>query len=294
MTFQDYINHSWKIHAHETQQVFQSLDSATERLTSNEDIAVLARLITHICGDHLLQHWEKGVSLLTNLKSSPHFKANTDTETAVNRSIAILKQSAGQMVDLTPFSISDQTRILAQTSGILIEHKKIQSGITCFEQALKMSEQLDPANKSEPAFRAFGITANNITCTLEEKIDRNQSETQFMLTAALANLKYWGLAGQASDVNEAQYRLSNSYLQAGLAELGLKWAQTCWSHGQENSLGAFYEFYAVEMLALSQSQLKNPIETQKNKLRLREVFEKLTTEEKEKTEKTLKKIEALT
>ena len=265
MTFQEYINHSWKIHAKETETVLQSLDTAAERITSNDEIAILARLITHICGDHYLQHWEKGISLLTNLKSHVQFKPGTDADAALNRSTAILKKSAGQFVDISGFSISDQTRILAQTAGTMVEHKNFQNGQSCFEDAIKLSEQLDPSNKSEPAFRAIGITTNNVTCTLEEKMDRSEPEKQFMIMTSLANLKYWGIAGQTSDVNEALYRLSNTYLQAGIFETALDWAQKCWDHGQENKLGSFWDFYAMEMLALSQSKLQNTAEVQKNK-----------------------------
>ena len=293
MTFQEFIDHSWKIHAKETETVFQTLHTASERVTTNDDIVLLARLITHICGDHYLQNWKKGVELLSNLKTHSQFKAKTDSEIAVNRSIAILKKSAGQSVDLSDFSISDQTRVYAQTAGIMIEHKNFENGEACFDQAIKLSEQLNPANKTEPAFRAIGITTNNVTCTLEEKTDRAAPQTQFMIKTSLANLKFWGLAGQASDVNEGQYRLSNSYLQAGQFALSLEWAQNCVAHAQENALGLFYDFYATEMLVMSQAKLGNSAEVQKNKLRLREIFEKLTTEEKAKTEKTLQKIEAI-
>lgn len=67
----------------------------------------------------------------------------------------------------------------------------------------------------------------------------------------------------------------------------------CWDHGQENKLGAYWDFYALEILAVLQSKMQNTTEVQKNKLRLREIFEKLTANEKARVKKTLQKIEAL-
>lgn len=294
MTFQEYISHSWKIHAKETEVVYHSLAGAFEKMTTNEDIVPMARLITHICGDHLLQHWQNGVALLNQLKTHPLFKSGTESEASLNRSIAILKLSAGQAADTAEFSISDQTRIFAQTAGILVEHKKFEQGQIYFRKSVQLANSLDGANKSEPAFRAIGITTNNVTCTLEEKTDRTKSETEFMIETGLANLKYWGLAGGYDDVNMAEYRLANTYIQAGQHETALEFAKKCYFGILEHKLSAYFEFYGLEIMILCHSKLENSSEVKKYQQLMELVYQKLSNDEKQSTEKTFNKTMALT
>lgn len=295
MTFQEYINHSWKIHAQETETVYNSLSSAPEKMITNEDIIPLARLITHICGDHFLEHWQKGVELLAQLKNHPVFKAGTESETAINRSIAILRLSSGQTADIKGFSISDQTRIYAQASGIMVEHKNFEQGQNFLNIALQLASQLDESNKSEPAFRAIGITTNNVTCTLEEKTDRTEAQKNFMIQTSLANLKYWSLAGGPyDDVNMAEYRLANTYIQAGQLEKAFEYAQKCYFGILEHKLTPYFEFYGLEMMVFCHSLLKNSSEVKKYQQLLGLVYSKLSESEKKSTEKTYTKTMALT
>lgn len=289
MNFQDFISHSWKIHADQTETVYASLPSASEKISSPDEIAVLARLMTHICGDHYLQHAEKGIDLLTRLKSNPHYTPNTDAEVAVNRSIAILKISAGQTAVIDGFSVSDQVRIYAQAAGILVEHKNFEHGQKLFDQSIALAETLDEFKKDDPAFRAIGITTNNATCTLEEKTDRTDTETRFMVQTSLANLKYWGLAGTYDDVNQGEYRLANTYIQAGQLDLALASAKKCYFGSLEHKLAPFYEFYGLEMMTICNSLLKNAVEVKKYQLLLDLAYAKLTDVEKKSTEKTYHK-----
>lgn len=293
MTFQDYLSHSWKIHAKETETVYHSLATASEKLMSNEDIIPLARLITHICGDHYLEHWKTGVDLLNQLKTHQFYKAGTESETSVNRSIAILKLSAGQVTEFTSFSTSDQSRIFAQVAGILVEHKNIELGQSYFQKSIQLATKLDQTNKSEPAFRAIAMTTNNVTCTLEEKENRTESEKNFMIETAVANLNFWGLASDYHDVNMAEYRLSNTYLQAGLYILALDFAKKCYFGVLENKLSAYFEFYGLEMMILCNSKLENANEVKKYQQLIHIVYDKLSDDEKKSTEKTWRKIMAL-
>lgn len=294
MTFQDYITESWKIHGKETETVYNSLSTASEKMTTNEDIVPLARLITHICGDHFLHLWQNGVELLMQLKSHPFYKPGTDSEAAINRSIAILKLSAGQNTDTASFSVSDQTRIYAQAAGILIEHKNFELGQMYFQKSVQLATGLDQSNKSEPAFRAIGITTNNVTCILEEKLDRTESEKNFMIQTSLANLKYWTLSGGNDDINMAEYRLANTFIQAGQIETALEYAKKCYFGGLENKLTSYFEFYGLEMMILCHSRLKNSAEVKKYQQLFAIVYTKLSNDEKKSTEKTYIKIMELT
>ena len=289
MNFQDFISHSWKIHAKETDTVYNSLPSAHEKITSNEDIAILARLITHMCGDHYLQNWQKGIELLTQLKSNPYYKVGTDSEIALSRSMAILKISAGQNADVSGLALSDQVRVYAQASGILIEHKNYDLGEKLFNQSIQLAQKLDETKKDEPAFKAIGITTNNVTCTLEEKTDRTEAQTQFMIQTSLTNLKYWSLAGNDDDVNQGVYRLTNTYIQAGRLELALENAKKCYFGSLEHKLNPNYEFYGLEMMVLCHSLLKNAVEVKKYQQLLDLVYAKLSDSEKKSTEKTFHK-----
>ena len=63
MKFKQYIDKAWSDHARDAKSVFNCLGEGEELIVSNENIPVLARLIAHVCGDHL-SLWENGIEKL--------------------------------------------------------------------------------------------------------------------------------------------------------------------------------------------------------------------------------------
>jgi hypothetical protein len=284
MEFKQYIDKAWNDHATDTQSVFNNLGEGEKLIVSNENIPVLASLITHICGDHL-GLWEIGVEKLQNLKLNSQYIENTDSELAINRSIAILQFCSGELKDINHFSISDQTRILAQAAGMISERGDISRAKEYFNNSLEIASR--GLEKEDPANRALAITGNNLACTLEEKINRSELETELMIIAALAARKFWEIAGGPSEVASAEYRLSQSYLQALQIEKSFEHAQLSVEACELNKSSPLDYFFGYEAIALVEKARKNDIGYSKAIEKMKHHFELLSEDDKKWCEKTL-------
>ena len=286
MEFKQYIDNAWDIHATDAKSVFNSLAEGEKLIVSNENIPVLARLITHVCGDHL-GLWEEGVEKLQNLKLNPHYASNTDSEFAINRLIATLQFCSGGLKDLSRFSLSDQIRILAQAAGMISERGELALAKDYFSRSLEMAGR--GLEKEDPANRALAITGNNLACTLEEKTGRSELETELMILAAKAGRKFWEIAGGPSEVASAEYRLSQSYLQALQIEKSFEHAQLSVESCEVNKASALDHFYGYEAIALAEKARKNDNGYLKAVEKMKLHFEQLSEDDKKWCSKTANK-----
>lgn len=284
MEFKQYIDQSWNKHATETNAVYESFSLGERLISSNENIPVLARLITHVCGDHL-GLWSNGQEKLEKLKQNPFYVAQTESEFALNRSIATLRFCSGELKDLKSFSLSDQVRILAQAAGMIMERGKTDEAKNYFMKSLELA--LQGLEKQDPACRALAITGNNMACTLEEKINRSEPESELMVLAALAARKYWELAGGPSEVASAEYRLSQSYLKANKIEKSFEHAQLSIEVCQAHTASHLDFFFGYEALALSEKARKNEMGYSKAVEKMRQHFDQLTEDDKKWCAKTM-------
>lgn len=286
MNFDQYINDSWAKHATETQAVFASFDSAQDLMTTNDHIPILARLIAHVCGDHLAA-WDVGSQKLLSLKQHSLYQPKTESEFALDRLSATLQLSAGQISNLQDFSRSDQARIYAQAAGMLSAHEKIETAQKYLEESLKLaSTGLDT---SDPAYRSLAITGNNLACTLEEKMDRSAAEVDLMILAAQTGRKFWELAGGPTEIATAEYRVSQSYLQAKKFEKSLEHAKLCLKSCEQYKGPALDYFFAYEAIALAEKSLGHHDLYENAVIHLKTTFEKLSDDDKKWCQKTVSK-----
>lgn len=278
MEFKEYVDKSWDKHANEAQKVFESFEEGEKLIVSNDQIPILARLITHVCGDHL-GVWEVGVGKLEKLKLNSHFTKGTDSEFTINRSIATLKFCSGELKDLKEFNVSDQIRILAQAAGMMSEKGNIRFAQESFTKALEIASR--GLEKDDPASRALAVTGNNLACSLEEKANRTERETELMILAARAARKFWEIAGGPSEVASAEYRLSQSYLKASQIEKSFEHAQL----SIEACDSPLDFFYGYEALALVEKARKNETGYLKAVEQLKIYFAQLSEEDKKWCEK---------
>lgn len=282
MEFAQYIEKSWQDHATNTELVFNSLNDGEALITTNENIPVLARLIAHVCGDHL-GRWQAGIDKLQKLKSNPHFLKNTESEASIDRLIATLLYSSGELRDVSAFSTSDQVRIFAQSAAMLSEHGDLLTAEKNLTQALHIAQELGVA---DPAHRALAITGNNLACTLEEKAGRSNQETDLMILSAKVGRKYWEIAGGSAEVSSAEYRLAKSYLQASQFEKGREHARLSLKVCEENKNSNLDRFYAFEVVALSEKALGNESEYLSVVEKMKAQFSQLSDSDKKSCEKT--------
>ncbi len=287
MTFSEYINKAWNDHATDAQGVFRTLEQGVALITTEDDIPVIARLINHICGDHL-GLWDQGVHLLESLTSQATFVKGTESEFAIQRLIATLRLSANAETSLKSFSSSDQIRIYALSSGQLTERGEAARSKDYFIRSLELAMMGLP--KEDPANRALAITGYNLACTLEEKAQRSEAENELMILAAKNSLKYWELIGGPEEAAVGEYRLSQSYLKADQLEDAYEHAQQSIEACIKHNLTPINHFYGYETLAMAEVRRNNKAGAQKAFGKMEESYALLTVQEKTKALPTLNKI----
>jgi hypothetical protein len=286
MNFETYINQAWADHATQSVKVAEGFASATKFVETNEQLAQMVNLVTHVMGEHLAK-WNEGIELLGTLKANPKFEAGTETERAIHRSIEVMKIGGGQPPSLSGFSTSDQIRIMAVAGSALSERNAMKAKellTKSLELARTGLDQKDPAN------RGLAVTGNNLACALEQKSDRNQAETDLMILAAQTGRKYWELVGTWLEVSRAEYRLAMTFLQAQDLNRAFDHAQTCVELCQNNKAGEMDMFYCYEALALVEKARGNEIGFTKAVDQVKRYFDLLSAEDKSWCEKSLKKL----
>ena len=289
MGFENYLQQAWSDHATQAKKVAEGFKKATRLVESNEQLAQLTALVTHVMGEHLAS-WSEGIEVLSSFKKHPKFAEGTETEKAVQRSIEVLKIGEGKSSSLNNFSPSDQIRIKAIAASALCTHDCARA-MQLLTEALSLA-QTGLENK-DPANRALAITGNNLACSLEEKSPRSQTETALMILAAHTGRKYWAVAGTWLEVSRADYRLAMTYLQAPDLKLALEHANSCLSLCTENKAGDTDMFFAFEALALVEKALKNELRFAEAFAQAKKHFELLPDSDKSWCQKTLNKLTEL-
>lgn len=248
MNLNDFLQEAWRDHGDDSQGVADRLQGSIHLITTAQDFAPYARLVTHVFGEHLMQ-LQQGVSLLTTLRSVPAFDGSAEAAGPLVRSIATLQFSGGDVNALAELSDEDRVSALAGASGIFMGRKEFDLAAQTLEQALAAAQRDWPAGS--PVYRALAVAGNNLAIALEEKKDRSPQQTQSMLAAAQTGLTYWKLAGTWLEEERAEYRLTRSLLQAGDAQAAVEAARRCLAVCQRNDAPAFELFFAHAVLALA-------------------------------------------
>lgn len=285
MMFKEYLENAWSTHAKNPQKVADEFKQNFNLMGSVDDVMAMARLIVHVCGDHL-GDWLRGIELLRKLKNNATIKDATE----MNRYMGILNLGNNPNLTLDNFSISDQVRIYASTAGALAN----LGGIKNSEKLLKKAvENASALTKEDPANKALAIAGNNIAQAIEDKTERSESEIELMIFAANLGRKYWEIAGSWKEIERAEYRLASTFLKAGNLDLAFNHAQNCLNIVLENKSEPLELFFAFEILALIEKERKNNTAFGKNLEQLKLAFSNLTSDDQSYCEKTLRKIEEL-
>ena len=285
MNFETYYKQAWSEHAMQAQKVADELALGVSLVETNQQLSQMAGLITHVMGEHL-GLWSGGVSLLKSLKKHQAFVGGNETENTLLRSIAALELGNNQNTDLNAFGPSDQVRIFAVAASALAE-RDTRRAQEVFIKALSIAET--SIDKKDPANRSLAITGNNLACALEEKKPRSAQENELMILAAQTGRKYWEVTGTWLEVERAEYRLANTYLQANDLAEALRHAQACLKICSENKAGALEFFFGYEALALVEKERANLHGFQKAVEQIHLYFGELGDDDKKWCESTLHK-----
>lgn len=244
MNFENFLNQAWSDHATKTEEVAARFPQGIDMIEKDAEIPQLARLITHVMGEHLGK-WAEGVNLLGKLDVLPCRQA--ESAKALNRFKLSLRIAEGSVSSADRQSTSDQIQSLAIAASALVGQNQTERGTQLFIHALDLAKS--GIDKEDPANRALAVAGNNLACALEEKSNLTAAEKDLMVLAAKTGRTYWEIAGGWYEVMFAEYRLAKTYLQAQELEKAHEHANTCFAIAQKNQASAEDIKYAEELLS---------------------------------------------
>jgi len=249
MTFDAFLDTAWNDHGDHPQDVADRLASSLHVLETAEHIAPYARLVMHVYGEHLGE-WDRGIALLESLRRLPVAAGSAVAAAALDRNIATLRYAGGDATVLDSLATEDRISVLALAASAFSGRNGMKRAIVAYTEALALAEVGLPPQS--PALRALAVGGNNLATALEEKTDRDETETAGMLVAANGGLTYWKRAGTWLEEERAEYRLTRSLLQAGQPRDAISSAQRCIDVCVRNDAAAIETFFGYVVLALAQ------------------------------------------
>lgn len=245
MTFEEMLDQAWNDHADHAGAVADRLAAAAATITSADQLAPFARIVTHVYGEHLGE-CERGVTLLNSLRRLPVYADTPEAGGIVTRAVATLRFLGGDGSATVALALEDRVSALATAASALSARNEFGRALDAYADAVRLAPAL-PGNS--PAFRALAIGGNNLAVALENKADRSNVETAGMVAAARGGLAFWRKAGTWLEVERALYRLARSLLASGQTGEAVICAQQCARICDDNDAPAFERFFASAVLA---------------------------------------------
>jgi tetratricopeptide (TPR) repeat protein len=247
--FDAFLEAAWNDHGGDAPAVAKRLAQSLDVIVAAEQVTPYARIVTHVYGEHLARYAD-GVALLERLRTHPAWDGSAATTGAVARGIATLRYCSGDASVLAALAADERIVVLATAASAFAEQKAYKRAIGTYTEALALAR--DGLADDSPALRSLAVGGNNLAAVLEEKTDRDASETRGMLTAAQGGLDYWRRAGTWLEEERAELRLSSSRRSAGDYDGALHHAQRCLALCHAHDAPAVEHFFGVAALALAQ------------------------------------------
>jgi len=288
MTIDAFLESAWSDHADNPREVADRVAASLDVVQSPEHVPPFVRLLVHVYGEHLGE-WQRGVELLASLRQSAAVDSSTQALGSIVRGVATLRYASGSSEGLNALSPEDQVVALATASSALAAREEIPRAITAFAEAVRAAQAGLPS--ASLAHRALAVGGNNLATTLEEKRNRTPSETEAMVAAAEAGLKYWKRAGTWLEEERAEYRLARSLLQARRPSAALQSAKRCLAVCEHNTAPPFEEFFAHAVVALAHRAGGDEGSFEAHRRMARSVFEQLPEAERKSCEGDLAELD---
>jgi len=286
MDFNTYLDQAWSNHATDAAAVADAFNEGLKLVQSIADLEQLGRLAAHVYGEHLGK-WSEGILFIDDLCQHPLFSKDSPVGNAFSIFRASLSLCSQPEFAVNNYSVSDQIRILTMSASALNAQGQVEKVKSYFIRALEFGEKIN--SKEDPANRSLAVTGNNLASSLEEKSNRSDKETELMILAAKTARKFWEVVGTWKELERAEYRLSQSYLQAKMIELSVAHAQNCISICTKNSAPALEFFFGYEALALAEKAKANEQGYKDAIAKLNNYFDQMSSDDKSWCEMTLKK-----
>jgi tetratricopeptide (TPR) repeat protein len=224
MSFDALLQAAWRDHGDQPEAVASCLTEALPLIESPTDFGPFVRLLTHVYGEHLGE-WQRGLDLLQALTRVPAFDDSTVARGPITRGAAMLRYASGDHSALAGLTDEDATYALATAADALAARGQIAPAIDAFSKA--MAHAPATLTTEHPAVRALAVVGNNLSVALEKSPELDLVESQAMIAAAEAGLRYWKIAGTWLEEERAEYQLSLSRLRAGDLDAALESIDRC-------------------------------------------------------------------
>ena len=277
MDFDTFMGKAWHDHASDAAAVARRLDDGLALVGDEAQLNRLMHLGQHVYGEHLAE-WRNGVAFLDRITALPAFVRDGASGQAQRRAIAALRLSDGTDAALGELSASDRIRVGAMASGNLAAHDTGRAR-RLLEDALDLAQRAGLPN-DDPMHRTLAVTGNTLACTLEEKADRRADERALMILAAQTARHHWAIAGTWLETERAEYRLANTWRQAGDLARAREHARTCLEIVAANNGPALERLFGWEALGLVERAAGNAAGHAHALTRAREAFAELDESDK--------------
>ena len=277
MDFDTFMGKAWDDHATDAAAVARRLDDGIALVGDEAQLNRLMHLGQHVYGEHLAE-WRNGVAFLDRIAALPAFVREGASGQAQRRAIAALQLSEGADATIGDLSPSDRIRVGAMASGNLAAHDTARAR-RLLEAALDLAQRAGLPN-DDPMHRTLAVTGNTLACTLEEKADRNAEECALMILAAQTARHHWAITGTWLETERAEYRLANTWLQAGDLARAREHAQACLEIVAANDGAALERLFGWEALGLVERAAGNAAGHAQALVRAREAFAELDESDK--------------
>jgi len=243
-----FLETAWSDHGDRPREVADRLAAALPQLAAPGEVPPFVRLLTHVYGEHLGE-WRQGVALLEAIGSRAVLVADTAAAGALARAVATLRCAGGDAAAVAALGREDRVAATAGAAAIFTGRADLARAIPALDDALRLADGGLP--DGSPAIRALAVAGNNLAAALEEKPDRDGAQTQAMVAAARAGLRYWTRAGTWLEEERAHYRLARTLLAAGDPAAAVASAARCVDVCAQHEADAFERFFGHAVLAVA-------------------------------------------
>jgi hypothetical protein len=292
MDFDTFNTQAWNDHATDPHAVAQRLGEAIALVADEPQFTRLANLAHHVYGAHL-HDWRAGAAFIEGLAALPVCVPEGPSGAAARRYVASFALSEGaeaSRAGLDALAPSDRIRVGALAASNLVDVDVARAGHLLQDAVDRAQRAGLPA--TDPMNRDLAVTGHNLACALEEKPARTGGERALMILAAQTSRHYWGVAGTWLETERAEYRLANTWRQAGDLARAREHAQACLEILAAHDGPALERLFGWEALGLVERAAGNAAGHAQALARARKAFAELADADKAWCAESIEKLAA--
>lgn len=244
--FDAFLSRAWADHADHPEAVAERLRTDTPEPATPAQVAALARLVTHVLGEHLGRFDDADWRLtgLAGHRLARDVVAASELRVA-HAALALARQRPGAEAKLSPV---ERLRARGSAAALCLGRGEVERSLGLIASARAELGRMPAAGPAE--HRPLAVACNNMAWGLHDRgAARSADETAAMLEIAAASREHWAVAGTWLQVERADYALALTHLSAGRADDALRHAAQCLASCIAHDAPPYELFFGHEALA---------------------------------------------